>query len=108
MGLLSRYGEKNNGIKKAMAVFVILVVLIFLLFSAYFVAYEADHECSGEDCPVCALLHISEDSLRQLGCGVSSLPAAGMLIFLIMVMRLCTDSCNIISTPVSRKTRLNN
>ncbi len=94
--------------KRITAVFMLLVVLAFLLLSTFFIAHEADHECSGEDCPVCALIQISENNLRQLGSGSPAAAAAVSLVLIILVMQINTDTGIIISTPVSRKTRLNN
>ena len=93
---------------RIIAVFMVFALLLFLLLSSYFIAYEADHDCSGENCPVCALLQISENNLRQLGGGAPVTASAFSLILLIMVMQIMIDSGIIISTPVSRKTRLNN
>lgn len=105
--VLSR-AHRSSDSGKITAIFLILVVLLFLLVSTYFIAYEADHECTGEDCPVCALLQISENSLRQLGSGVPAAAAASSLFVLILVMQIFTDESVALPTPVSRKTRLNN
>ena len=39
-----------QGLKKALGVVVMLSVLCALLF----IAFEAHHECEGENCPICA------------------------------------------------------
>lgn len=93
---------------KITAIFLILIVLLFLFISTYFIAYEADHECTGEDCPICALLQMSENSLRQLGSGAPAAAAVSSLFILILVMQVCTGDSITLPTPVSRKTRLNN
>ena len=42
------------------------VLAVVMLFSAVYIAVEADHDCSGEDCAIChqigvlSLIHISE------------------------------------------------
>ena len=100
--------HKTSDSGKITAIFLILVVLLFLFVSTYFIAYEADHECTGEDCPVCALIQMSENSLRQLGSGAPAATAASSLFVLILVMQICTSDSITLSTPVSRKTRLNN
>lgn len=93
---------------KITSIFLILVLLLFLFVSTYFIAYEADHECTGEDCPVCALIQMSENSLRQLGSGASAAAAVSSLFILILVMQTCTGDSITLPTPVSRKIRLNN
>lgn len=89
------------------ALFMALVVLLFLLLSTYFIAHMACHECSGDDCPICAFIQMSEDNLRQLGSGAPAATAAVSLVLLIMVLQIHFEYSIIISTPVSRKTRLN-
>ncbi len=100
--------HKSADTGKITAIFLILVVILFLLVSTYFIAHEADHECTGEDCPVCALIQMSENSLRQLGSGTPAAAVASSLCVLLLVMQFCTGDSITFPTPVSRKTRLNN
>ena len=90
------------------AIFLIFAVILFMLISTYFIAYEADHECTGDDCPVCALLHMSENNLRQLGSGAPAAAAVSSLLFFAFAMHVLSGDGIVLSTPVSRKTRLNN
>ena len=46
-------------------VFAVLLVFV-LLFSHLLILAEADHDCSGEDCPVCQILTIAEETLKGL------------------------------------------
>ena len=100
--------HKSADSGKITAIFLILAVLLFLFVSTYFIAYEADHECTGDDCPVCALIQMSENILRQLGSGVPAAAAASSLFILILMMQICTSESIILPTPVSKKIRLNN
>ncbi len=86
----------------------VLLLLLFVLLSVFFIAHEADHECTGEDCPVCALIQISENNLRQLGSGAPAAAAVISCIVFVMMLQSLTDTGIVISTPVSRKIRLNN
>lgn len=43
-----------------------LLLAIVLLFSIGFIVLEADHDCSGENCAVCFVLHICENALQRL------------------------------------------
>ena len=100
--------HKSSESMKAAAIVMIAAVLLFLLVSTFFIAYEADHECTGEDCPVCALIQIVENNLRQLGSGAPVAAAVSSLILLSLVLQIRPEYSITISTPVSRKTRLNN
>ncbi len=58
------------------------LVVFAVLFSAVFIAKEADHDCSGEDCPVCACLQMCEQFLqRTLGLASGAFAAIGAAAF---------------------------
>ncbi len=99
--------EKNSN-KRLAAAFLAMAVLFFVLFSVFFIAHEADHDCSGDGCPVCALIQMCEDNIRQLGSGTAASAAVSVLVFLTLAMPVFTAFAINVSTPVSRKIRLNN
>ena len=43
------------------------VLAVVMLSSAIYIAVEADHDCSGEDCAVCHQIGICENLLKSLG-----------------------------------------
>ena len=43
------------------------VLAVVMLFSAVYIAVEADHDCSGEDCAICRQISICENLLKSLG-----------------------------------------
>ena len=45
------------------------VLAVVMLFSAVYLAVEADHDCSGEDCAICRQISICENLLKTLGQG---------------------------------------
>ena len=57
---------------------IIILILAALLSQLHFVA-EVDHDCSGEDCPVCKLILFAEQILKSF-C---------FLIFAIVLVGLC-------------------
>ena len=67
------YGEnvkkEVNSMNKAyriLAVALVCLLAAVMLFSAFYPAVESDHECSGEDCAICAVLNACENFLHQL------------------------------------------
>lgn len=99
------FGER---MRKACAVLLLAVTLSAGAFSAFVLAHEADHDCGGGDCPVCALLARCAENLQRLGSGVPPaplLPAAAAIVF----AAAWTVSVRrpVPSTPVSLKVRLN-
>ncbi len=98
----------RNRISAKIAALLGLLVVLSLLLSAAFIAREAGHKCTGEDCPICAVVAQCENTIRRIGSGlipiliaavaaVSALQAPGIYI-----------SMATARTPVSRKVRLNN
>ncbi len=51
---------------KRFASVLVLLVAFIMLFSVLFIALEADHDCCGEDCAICAQIQVCENLLRNL------------------------------------------
>ena len=58
--------------RKKSAEFCALLIVLFLLLSVLFLVKEANHNCTGADCPICAAMQQCEDSIRLLGTGQSA------------------------------------
>ena len=43
------------------------VLAVVMLSSAIYIAVEADHDCSGEDCAICHQIGVCENLLKSLG-----------------------------------------
>ena len=44
-----------------------VVLAVVMLSSAVYLAVEADHDCSGDDCAICRQISICENLLKSLG-----------------------------------------
>ena len=44
-----------------------VVLAVVMLSSAVYIAVEADHDCSGEDCAICHQIGVCENLLKSLG-----------------------------------------
>lgn len=64
--------------KRDMSAVLALLLALMLLFSALFIALEADHDCAGEDCAICAQISMCENLLQQLTLALLALAAAGV------------------------------
>lgn len=85
-----------------------LMMLFVMLFSAFYMAAEADHDCSGEDCPICACIQQCENTLRLFGGGeIRLLSVIIPTLFILPAAALCAAAVPQ-DTLVSRKVRLNN
>ncbi|MCR4904280.1 MAG: hypothetical protein K6A23_15585 [Butyrivibrio sp.] len=97
------YNEKRKFAAAVMAVFMLVVVL----FSAFFVAIEMGHDCSGEDCPICHCIQQCENTLHHIAGGMV-LQAEVILpvIFFILTVSFLTDELYQ-QTLISQKVRMN-
>ena len=101
-------GLGTTSSKKIVAGIAAFAVLFLVLFSAFFICVEADHDCSGEDCPVCACIQMCETIIRQM---IEKLVIAGLFCALaVFFLFLNRDEAAFFvqETPVSLKIRKNN
>ncbi|MBE6003126.1 MAG: hypothetical protein E7232_03405 [Lachnospiraceae bacterium] len=96
--------NSNKIIAAIMGVMMLVVVLV----SASYVAVESGHDCTGEDCPICACINQCENTLRQVGGGVDFQADTVLPVVFILIMAVSGSAILTAETPVSRKIRLNN
>jgi len=94
--------------KRIAAGIVAILMLFIMLFSASFIAIEADHDCKGEDCPICACIAQCENTLHQIGAGAAVQTAVIVPVFFLLIPAFLFAYNFMQETPVSRKVRLNN
>ena len=54
-------------------------VLFVMLSSVLFIAIEADHDCVGDGCPICAQIVVCENSLQSVGQAVAFMSLAPII-----------------------------
>ncbi|MBO7095486.1 MAG: hypothetical protein J6V94_00825 [Lachnospiraceae bacterium] len=88
----------------------ILSAVMFLLmaFSAFYIAEETVHECSGEECPICECLQICEGILYETQ--GARLIIISALIAYALICRIGMTGSTVFSfdTLVSEKVRMDN
>lgn len=84
-----------------------LMMLVFVLFSAFYIAVEADHDCCGEGCPICACIQMCENTLREIvGRTIAKLSALSPVLCIFLIAATFAASIPQ-ETLVSGKVRLN-
>ena len=89
--------------KRTLAILLALV----LLCAFFFVAAEAEHDCAGESCAICALLGTCLRVLRLSFLCAAALFAAGLTVMLCSIRPLRAASFSRFS-PVLQKVKLSN
>ena len=94
--------------KHLVAVFLAAVVLFALMSSLFVSIHEADHDCIGENCPVCTVIAICRNTLKALGGALvaAALVFACFCLGVSVITRFRIVKYN--ETPVSLKVKLLN
>lgn len=50
--------------RRVFAAVLVVAVCLAMVFSVCFIAVQADHDCSGADCAICAQLHVCQKLLQ--------------------------------------------
>ncbi|MCR5060383.1 MAG: hypothetical protein K6A80_05035 [Saccharofermentans sp.] len=93
--------------KKIMAGIMGILMLFIVLFSAFYIIAEADHDCDGEDCPVCTCIQQCVNTLHQTDDGMPRQAAVIVSVVLLSVSVVIPVLVIPLETPVSSKVRLN-
>ncbi len=67
--------------RKSLAIVLSIVLIVFFVCSILFIAQEADHDCSGEDCPICEEIKVLEKAIEELGTGMIAVIITCAIIF---------------------------
>ena len=79
--------------KKRIVSLVVAVAVIFvMLYSALYIAAEANHDCVGENCPICYQISVCENTLKNLSLAVCAVAfAAAFTYTLCKGISACAD-----------------
>ena len=97
-----------NARKRGNALLLCIGLVLVLLVSSAFLIQEADHDCCGEDCPICRTIAMTT-ALMQALCLIA---AAQLMWSVLAISRSAFHIPGFVclhaeGTPVSRKTRIN-
>lgn len=81
--------------------------IIVTFFSILFIVKAADHDCTGENCPICICIHQAEQTLKRIGTGTMEVTDFLPAIELFVLVLACTFLLVPCTSLVSQKVRLN-
>ena len=84
------------------------VLAAVMLSSAVYIAVEANHNCSGEDCAICHQINLCENLLNSLGTATAVCAAAAAVVYLLCRMITLGTETDCTFTLVSLKVKLSN
>lgn len=84
------------------------VLAVVMLSSAIYIAVEADHDCSGDDCAICRQISICENLLKSLGlAGTAAAITAVLTYTMCRAILPCAETSGTL-TLVALKVKLSN
>ena len=84
------------------------VLAVVILSSAIYLAVEADHDCSSEDCAICRQISICENLLKSLGlAGAAAAITAAFTYTMCRAILPCAETIGTL-TLVALKVKLSN
>lgn len=83
-----------------------VMLLLAVLFSAFYIAVEADHDCCGEGCRICVCIHQCRNVLRQFGIGAAVRQSAVLPVCAVLFAAMLVVAAFRQDTLVSEKVRL--
>ncbi len=100
--------RQSNTSRRVIALAMAAFLVLFLSLTTAFLVKEVNHECCGEDCPVCAEMIRCGQTVREMGgCLLFAVFAVlAAVCFLQPILFIISDIPAV--TLVSRKIRLNN
>lgn len=78
--------------KRIISLVVAVAVFFVMLYSALYIAAEANHDCVGENCQICYQISVCENTLKNLSLAVCAVAfAAAFTYTLCRSISACTD-----------------
>ena len=93
-----RRSAMNANRKKNIAVIACVLFVFVTLASLFYIAKEENHQCTGEDCPICASIHQAKQIVKNVTAGLIFVQRSGIL--------ATGCLCVLCITLVSQKVRL--
>ena len=84
------------------------VLAVVMLSSAIYLAVEADHDCSGDDCAICRQISICENLLKSLGLAGAAAAISAAFTYTVCRAILSRAEMNGTLTLVALKVKLSN
>ncbi|MEM5780099.1 MAG: hypothetical protein AAGU02_03005 [Lawsonibacter sp.] len=98
----------NRNHTKGAALLVCLLFCFAMAFSVFFIAAEANHDCTGEDCSICAEIRACTNVLGSAALVAAAAAACSTLPARRMQDQCCDGAEHNRSTLVSLKVKLSN
>ncbi len=91
---------------RAISAVTAITVVFVLLFSILYIAVEADHDCTGENCPICEQIAICQQRLKQVSSGTAVIAFGLFAFFTLCVVQSSYTALQRLCTLITLKVKL--
>lgn len=97
-----------RGLKKSISIIVAVIIVITMFFSVAFLSCNAQHSCSGENCPVCEMMQMAENVLNKISMAIATVAVALCLCVLAQASMVVISEAITYYSPVKLKVKMLN
>lgn len=95
--------------KSVISGIICIVILIVMFFSIFYIAKEANHECTEADCPICLEIQACVQTLKTMGFAIGAGSIVIVALFCAALIAIIGKSIHVIvDTLVSLNVKLSN
>lgn len=92
--------------KKIYIILLCIGIILIQTLSFYFIAHEINHNCTGEECPICEQIEEALQLLENSNCTNIIANACSVLFFCLVVNKVIVELVRISNTLVKLKVKL--
>lgn len=94
--------------RRLVSILIAMAVVFVMLGSIFYIAVEANHDCTGHDCPICEQISACKNFLKTLCTAVGVAGTYAALIFVLCSIPVCWEKIVFPRTLVTLKVKLLN
>ena len=92
--------------KRTLALVLSAMLCVLVMFSVFFVAAENNHDCTGENCPICYQINMCESTVKSISAGPAAVSMLAATLVVLLLLSLNTNETSVNETLVSLKVKL--
>lgn len=73
---MTERGTQHDSKKRILTAVTMFMIVFVVIYASFYIAYETEHECTGDDCPICCQIEIYESALKNIASAVVAAAAA--------------------------------
>lgn len=67
--------------KRILTAVTMFMIVFVVIYASFYIAYETEHECTGDDCPVCCQIEMYECTLKNIASAAAAAVLAVVFVY---------------------------